>query len=221
MASQPHILCIGMPVRDLTFRIAALPARGAKIPASHFDEICGGNAVNAAIGVVRLGGRAAVSGPMGDAGEASSGFIFEKLAQEGIDAGGLVQMAGLVTPISAVMVDSSGERSIVTFRDPALWKVELPDADTLLRDCAAILTESRCAAFVTALCAEARCRGIPVVVDVDNAISLRDGLLTASSHLIFSSDALRATASAQTNDRTIDRLPGHPSAPDLFRFERG
>ena len=43
----PRILCIGMPVRDLTFRVEGLPARGSKENASHFDEICGGNALNA------------------------------------------------------------------------------------------------------------------------------------------------------------------------------
>jgi sulfofructose kinase len=82
----------------------------------------------------------------------------------------------------------------VTFRDPELWKVRLPDADSLLVDCSAVLVESRCAEFCTSLCAEARRRGIPVIVDVDRAMSLREGLLTASSHLIFSSEALQATA---------------------------
>jgi len=43
-------------------------------------------------------------------------------------------------------------------------EVHLPDNDTLLRDCAAILTENRCAEFCTDLCAEARKRGIPVIV---------------------------------------------------------
>ena len=37
----PRILCIGMPVRDLTFRVQELPKRGFKVNASHFDEICG------------------------------------------------------------------------------------------------------------------------------------------------------------------------------------
>jgi len=32
-------------VRDLTFRVQGLPARGSKEHASHFDEICGGNAL--------------------------------------------------------------------------------------------------------------------------------------------------------------------------------
>jgi sulfofructose kinase len=76
----------------------------------------------------------------------------------------------------------------VTFRDPELWKVKLPDADVLLNDCAAILTENRCADFVTELCVEARRRNIPVVLDADQPMSLREGLLTASAHL------LRATA---------------------------
>src|SRR5882762_10795593 len=190
----PRILCIGMPVRDLTFRIEELPARGFKVNAGHFEEICGGNALNAAIGIVRLGGRASICGPMGDARETSSRYIFDKLAHEGIDTQHIVHMPGLVTPISNIMIDPSGERTIVTFRDPELWKVHLPDTDTLLRDCDTILTENRCAEFCTDLCAEARKRGIPVVVDVDRAMSMREGLLTASSHLIFSSEALQATA---------------------------
>src|SRR5512140_3213475 len=136
----PRILCIGIPVRDLTFRVSGVPARGSKENATHFDEICGGNALNAAIGIVRLGGRASICGPMGDARETSSRFIFEKLAHEGVATNPLVHMAGLVTPLSAVMVDPSGERTIVTFRDPELWKVQLPSTDLLLEDCAAILT---------------------------------------------------------------------------------
>jgi sugar/nucleoside kinase (ribokinase family) len=190
----PRILCIGIPVRDLTFRVPAVPSRGSKENASHFDEICGGNALNAAIGIVRLGGRASICGPMGDSREGSSRYIFEKLAEEGIETQHILHMPGLVTPISAIMIDPSGERTIVTFRDPELWKVRLPPTDTLLNDCDAILTESRCAEFCTELCAEARRRGIPVIVDADRAMSLREGLLTASSHLVFSSEPLQETA---------------------------
>src|SRR3954471_6712901 len=140
----PRVLCIGMPVRDLTFRIQELPLRGFKVGASHFDEIAGGNALNAAIRIVRLGGRAAIAGPRGDARETSSRYIFDRMANEGIDTTHLVHMPGLVTPISSIMIDPSGERTIVTFRDPELWKVRLPDSETLLRDCAAIVTENRC-----------------------------------------------------------------------------
>ena len=101
----PRILCIGMPVRDLTFRVQAFPGAAPRRTPPHFDEICGGNALNAAIGIVRLGGRASICGPMGDAGETSSRFIFDKMAHEGIETKHLVHMPGLVTPISAVMID--------------------------------------------------------------------------------------------------------------------
>jgi sugar/nucleoside kinase (ribokinase family) len=204
--TPPRILCIGMPVRDLTFRVGGVPARGSKENASHFDEICGGNALNAAIGIVRLGGRASICGPMGDAGETSSRYIFDKLAHEGIETRHIVHMPGLVTPISAVMVDPSGERTIVTFRDPELWKVRLPDPDELLDDCSAILTENRCAEFCTDLCVEARRRGIPVVVDVDLTMSLREGLLTASSHLVFSSEPLQETANVADDGEALKKI---------------
>ena len=202
----PRILCIGIPVRDLTFRVQGLPARGSKVNASHFDEICGGNALNGAIGIVRLGGRASICGPMGDVRETTSKYIFEKMAHEGIETKYIVHMPGLVTPISNIMIDPSGERTIVTFRDPELWKVHLPDADTLLEDCDAILTESRCAAFCTDLCAEARRRGIPVIVDVDRAMSLREGLLTASSHLVFSSEPLQETAGVADDGEALKKI---------------
>src|SRR6202012_3222564 len=136
-------------------------ARGSKENATGFPEICGGNALNAAIAIVRLGGRASICGPMGDARETSPRFIFEKLAQEGIDTRHIVHMPGLVTPISNIMIDPSGERTIVTFRDPELWKVRLPSASTLLDDCAAVLIASRSAEFSTDPCAEAGRRHIP------------------------------------------------------------
>ena len=132
----PKILCIGIPVRDLTYRINELPGRGEKIRAEAFDEIVGGNALNAAIGIVRLGGRALLAGPMGDPGETTSEYIFESLDEEGIEAK-LQRVAGVVTAVSNVMIDPSGERTIVTWRDPKLYDVQLPPIDELLDGCAA------------------------------------------------------------------------------------
>jgi sugar/nucleoside kinase (ribokinase family) len=207
MSAKPvHVLCIGLPVRDLTFAVEAVPGRGQKFPSQRFAQIIGGNALNAAIGVSRLSGRASMTGPMGDKNETADQFLFDDLAREGIDAAHLVHMPGLVTPISAVMIDPSGERTIVTFRDPELWKVKLPDHDLLLQDCSAILVESRCAGFATELCIEARHRGIPVVVDIDSTLSQREGLLTASSHLIFSDDALQSTAGITDNLKALQKM---------------
>ena len=204
--TQKRILCIGMPVRDLTFRVQAVPGRGQKFNADRFTQICGGNALNAAIGVSRLGGHASLAGPIGDPAETSSRYIFDDLAKERIDTTHLVHMPGLVTPISAIMMDTTGERTIVSFRDPGLWEVRLPDAGLLLKNCDAILIESRCAPFATALCHEARGRGIPVVVDVDSKNSQSEGLLSASTHLIFSDEALQSTAGIADNLKALHKL---------------
>ena len=218
-AKPLKILCVGMPVRDLIFRVTELPARGYKVRAEHFNELAGGNALNAAIGIVRLGGRASFSGPMGDAGEKPAAYFFDQLASEGIDASGVVHMPGLITPISSIMIDPSGERTIVTFRDPALWQATLPDTDTLLADCAGVLTESRCAGFVTELCVEARRRDIPVILDADNVMSLREGLLRASSHIIFSEEALAATAATAETDTALRRIA--ELTPSFLAVTRG
>ena len=202
----PRILCIGIPVRDLTFRVETVPARGSKANASHLAEICGGNALNAAIAIARLGGRVSFAGPMGDAGEMSSRFILERMEAEAIETTHIVRMPGLTTPVSAIMIEPSGERTLTIYRDPALSKVQLPDADALLADCRAVLVESRCAAFATSLCTEARRRGIAVIVGVDRAMSLQDGLLTAASHLLFASEQVQETAGTADDGEALKRL---------------
>ena len=203
--NAPRVLCIGMPVRDLIYHIKDLPGRGEKVRAGEFNEIIGGNALNAAIGIVRLGGRALFSGPMGDPSETSADYLFDALKKEGIEQN-VVRVAGTTSPSSAVMIDPSGERTIVTYRDPNLWKVKLPDTDELLGDCAAVLAENRCAGFVTDLCVEATARKIPVVLDADVVMSMREGLLTVASHIIFSAEALSATAGTQNLEDALRRI---------------
>ena len=205
-ANPKRILCVGMPVRDLVFRVRDLPPRGGKELAEGFNEIAGGNASNGAIGIVKLGAKVLFSGPMGDAADKADQFIFDQLGAEGIDTSAVVHMPGLVTPISNIMIDPTGERTIVTFRHPGLWKVKLPDADRLLSNVDALLTENRCAEFVTGLCVEALRRGIPVVVDADQVMSLSEGMLRASSHLIFSADPLYATAGTENTEQALRKI---------------
>lgn len=195
-----------MPVRDLIFRVPEVPARGQKEYASEFVEVAGGNSPNAAISIARLGARVLLTGPIGGALAASNTIIDEQFRDEGVDTSGLVVVDGVVTPISSVLIDPSGERTIATFRDPKLWTVTLPPSDTLLTDCDAILIESRCAEFGTDVCAEAKRRGIPVVIDGDRMMSMREGLLQVASHIIFSADALHATAGESDDVTSLRKL---------------
>ena len=206
----PRILCIGMPVRDLTFRVGGVPARGSKENATHFEEICGGNALNAAIGIVRLGGRASICGPMGDVRDTSEPLhCSTKLAHEGIETKHVVHMPGLVTPISAIMIDPTGERTIVTFRDPEL--VEGPSAAD--RDAAGRLRRHSHREPLRGVLHGSLRRGasgaaFPSSSTSTAPMSLREGLLNASSHLVFSSEPLQETADAwPTTPRRCRRSP--------------
>jgi sugar/nucleoside kinase (ribokinase family) len=143
---------------------------------------------------------------MGDAGETSSSFILAQMAQEGIDTSHIVRMPGLTTPVSTILIDVTGERTLTIYRDPALWTVKLPDADDMLADCQAVLVESRCASFCLNFCTEARRRNIPVIVGVDRAMSLQDGLLTAASHLLFASEQVQQTAGIADDGEALKRL---------------
>jgi sugar/nucleoside kinase (ribokinase family) len=189
---SPLILCVGMPVRDLVLRIDALPSPGRKIRASEFDQICGGNAPNAAVAIARLGGRVRLTGPVGES-IADTQHILALLARESIDIAHMVHVPGTLTPVSSIMIDAAGERTVVTYRDPKLWNVVLPDAAALLDGVGAVLTESRCSDFVAGLCREARRRGLPVVLDADRIMTLREEVLALSTHVIFSAEALQAT----------------------------
>lgn len=87
--------------------------------------------------------------------------------------------------------------------------MKLPEADALLGDCDAILVESRCAEFALSLCAEARRRGIPVIMGVDRAMSPGDGLFAAASHILFASEQLQETAAVADDGgalKTLTRL---------------
>ncbi|MGY4283931.1 sugar/nucleoside kinase (ribokinase family) [Bradyrhizobium sp. LM2.7] len=145
-------------------------------------------------------------GRWGDAGETSSGFILDQMAAEGIETTHIVRMPGLMTPVSAIMVDATGERTLAIYRDPALWNVKLPEADVLLAGCQAVLVESRCAAFCTELCTEARRLGIPIIVGVDRAMPPTEGLLTTASHLLFASEQVQETAGVADDGEALKRL---------------
>src|SRR5256885_651948 len=91
MVSSPdtrkHVLCTGIAVLDLVFRVPHFPRPEVKTQASAFDTINGGNAANAAVAIAHLGARASFAGPLGGpAGVDNVGDTFLALAaKEKID----------------------------------------------------------------------------------------------------------------------------------------
>src|SRR6476619_4068238 len=84
-SSAPAILCAGIAVQDIVFRVGEFPPPGGKCMTHEFMVVLGGCAVNAAVAVARLGARARYAGPLGDANDSVSNQLMADMAKEGID----------------------------------------------------------------------------------------------------------------------------------------
>ena len=188
----PVVLCAGIAVEDFLFKVERFPAPGTKVRAGDLVATTGGCAANAAVAVARLGGRARFSGPVGT-DDASRRFL-DALAKTGVDPSGVLCVEGGSIPVSGIFIDRDGEKMVATLHGKGLDGAAPPDAAALVADIDVLLADNRFPAFVLPICRAAAARGIPVVLDVDKATSPGDPLFATASHLIFSSEALLATA---------------------------
>jgi sugar/nucleoside kinase (ribokinase family) len=187
------VLCAGIAVQDLLFKVDKFPPPGGKTMTHDFLTVCGGCAVNAAIAVARLGGRAHYSGPLGDETDGPSNQLAAAMRREGIDTAGVVRVKGAALPVSGIMIDAAGERIIVTYRDSRIEAALPPDPGALLSGVTLLLADNRFPDFVRPICEAARARGIPVVLDADRPTVEDDPLFGIPTHVVFSSECLRET----------------------------
>lgn len=185
MPSPPLIICLGNVVADHTFRVEHIPEPPAKIAARTYAIGPGGMAANAAIAAVRLGGRAAFWGRVGD--DANGEPLARALAAEQVDITGIRQVPGGRTPVGAVLVDLRGERTIIGFRGSGLGS----DPGWLpldqLRGAGALCCDPRWAEGVAAAAAAARALGVPVVLDGERSETrILVDLVPRVDHAVFS-----------------------------------
>jgi len=192
-------------------RVERFPAPGTKVPATDYIITGGGCAANAALAVARLGARAAFAGPFGAATDAASNRIAAELAAEGVDVSGVVRPDGGTVSVSLILLDAQGEKSIATRRGAKLDGVAAPDADALVTGVDALLVDNRFPVFVTPLARAARARGVPVVIDFDLITTPDDALLKLGTHVIASSEALRATTGSDDLGKGLAKMAEHCS----------
>jgi len=184
--STRAVLCVGQATLDHIFRIESLAAGHKHVATSH-QSVGGGVAANAAVAVSRLGGRALLVSCVG-ADTAGDQVVLE-LADEGVDVSHLQRRASGTTPTSCVLVDGSGERTIVNHTPLDLFDDDVPDLDGIRPG--AVLVDGRWPAGARRALRRARALGAPGVVDVDRAPTDGDVAdLGLATHLVFSADAL-------------------------------
>jgi sugar/nucleoside kinase (ribokinase family) len=192
-SSAPAILCAGIAVQDIVFRVDRFPSPGGKCMTDKFIVISGGCAVNAAIAIARLGGRVEYTGPLGDEHDNVSNQLVVGMQREGVGTAGIVRVPGATAPVSGILIDASGERMIATYRDRRIESARVADPAALVKDVSLLLADNRFPDYVRPVCEAARARGIPVVLDADRPTREDDALFGMATHVIFSSECLRET----------------------------
>ena len=143
--AAPRILCAGIIVLDEVFRVEEFPQPDGKVQAKGFFVVNGGCAANAAVAIARLGGRAALAGPMGGpAGEdAQRRPRARRRSRARMSTAAPVSAStGLSTALSAIFINARGDRTIVTYRDERIAatvpadprSASSPRADAVLAD---------------------------------------------------------------------------------------
>ena len=212
--AAPRILCAGIIVLDEVFRVEEFPQPDSKVEAKGFFVVNGGCAANAAVAIARLGGRAALAGPMGGpAGEDANGdHVLRALARENIDCTHCQRIDGLSTALSAIFVDARGDRTIVTYRDERIATAAAANPAVTVADADVVLVDNRFPIFVQPICEAGRRRNIPVVLDGDKATTENDPLFGVCSHIVFSSECLRATTGVADLADGLRRIARHSAA---------
>jgi sugar/nucleoside kinase (ribokinase family) len=213
-AEGPRILCTGIIVLDEVFRVEEFPKPDGKVQATGFFVVNGGCAANAAVAVARLGGRAALAGPMGGpAGEDGNGDrVLAAFAREHVDCTFCQRIDGLSTALSAIFMNARGDRTIVTYRDERIAATAPADPEAAVAMADAVLADNRYPAFVQPICEAARRRGLPVVLDGDRPTVEDDPLFRIASHVIFSSECLRETTGVADLGEGLRRIARNTGA---------
>jgi len=109
------VFCAGNAVADVLARpVDGLAAPGAS---QRLEDVAlgpGGNGVNTAIALARLGVRVALAAPVGE--DRLGEMLRESVHAGGVDDSSLVTIRDAKTSASLVLIDSSGERRLLHFR---------------------------------------------------------------------------------------------------------
>ncbi len=204
------VLCIGQAVQDFVFSIDAMPTAAEKYRASDFETLGGGPAATAAVAICRLGGKAQLATRVGD--DMLANLIAAELESYGVDCTLMRRMGGRRSSVSAVLVDSAGERTIVNYLDDAMeadpgWLHAYAPLDI-----AAVLVDTRWPEGALVGLNLATRNGLPAILDADLPVPEDGELVRAATHAAFSARGLAefsGTDDAEAGLRSVHEQTGN------------
>ena len=126
MHNLPQVAVIGAAIVDIPLApVGAAVFDAHSTPLSRIAMAPGGDALNEALALSRLGARPLLVSVVGE--DVPGDFILKTLRDAGVDAGGVRRVPGLDTGMNVVLVDGGGERRFITSESGSLRKLGLSD----------------------------------------------------------------------------------------------
>jgi sugar/nucleoside kinase (ribokinase family) len=161
------VLAIGENSMDLVALVGGHPQANAKMPLLDYLELPGGEAASAAVGLVRLGWRAAYVGRFGD--DRLGHQCRTAIAREGVDLTHAITMPDTPNRMAVIVVDrTTGDRTVLWRRADNLALQPEDVSDRTLRDCRVVLLGSDDVATMTTVARRARQFGVRTIADLEH-----------------------------------------------------
>jgi ribokinase len=220
--SRP-VVVVGDADIDLFLRVPRLPEHGEKIRASAVDQQPGGMGANVAAGLAKLSTACTFLGIVGD--DAWGAETLEDLRRHGVDVASCTVRPGVSTYRCIVLLEPSGERTIVIAPTPAMFP-EPADLDLGALDRARHLhTTAMQPATATAAALRVREHRASVSLDLEADAVAASGSclpdLLRLADVLFVNDRAVAELGALRANGTLDVALLRTLGPDLIVVTRG
>lgn len=128
MNRHPEVLCVGAAIVDIPLRpVSKQIFDSESYPLDQIRMTIGGDAINEAAIITRLGHRVALMSLVGD--DPAGHYILDFCRENGVDASGVRVDPRVETSINIGLVAEDGERTFVTNRNGSLWKMTADHVD--------------------------------------------------------------------------------------------
>ena len=198
----PTVTCVGISVRDHVFRTERALDVGGKNLATSVSTHLGGPAANAAVTIAALGGSARLISNLGS--DTAGDAIIADLERCGVDVSLVRRLAGVSSPVSSVVVDPSGERTIINHTDHRLIDASRPVTIDDVTGSDSVLVDLRWPDGAQSAIAAAASSAIPTIVDFDLTTAEHPtDIIAAASHVVFARSALVQLAGTDDIDDAL------------------
>jgi len=199
-----RMIAVGGICTTTLYLVEAVPPVPGKVLAHDCTEVVDGMAVSAACAFVKLGGRAAAWGRVGD--DPRGAAMRAALRDAGLDVDGVRAVPGGRSSVAVAVIDARGDRLVVPFHDASLDRSAgwLPLAD--VPRCDIVHADTRWPEGAAAALDAARRAGVPGMLDADVAPrGVLAELVPLASHVVCSDAGLFALEGIGDGDgRAVD-----------------